>query len=52
MLANLAKGPLWVKVPDLVEALTGHFAAHHNQLARSILHRWIWSSPHWPSSMT
>ena len=27
------------KIPDLTEALTGHFDDHHALLARSILHR-------------
>jgi hypothetical protein len=39
VLADLAKGKLRAKIPDLVEALTRHFDAHHARLARSILHR-------------
>src|SRR4051794_10680000 len=38
-LANLAKGRMRSKMPELAQALTGHFEAHHAQLARSILHR-------------
>jgi transposase len=39
VLADMAKGKLRTKIPELTEALTGHFDAHHAQLARSILHR-------------
>ncbi len=39
VLAELAKGKMRAKIPALTEALTGHFDAHHAQLARSILHR-------------
>ena len=28
-----------IKIPQLVEALTGHFNAQHAQLARTMLHR-------------
>jgi len=38
-LAQLAKGRMRVKIPDLAQALTGSFTVHHAQLARSILHR-------------
>jgi transposase len=38
-LADMAKGRLRQKIPELAEALTGHFDAQHAQLARSILHR-------------
>src|SRR3954452_2468201 len=38
-LANLAKGRMRSKMPELAQALTGNFEAHHAQLARSILHR-------------
>lgn len=38
-LAELAKGRLRGKIPQLAEALTGHFDDHHARLARSILHR-------------
>src|SRR4051812_31957548 len=38
-LAELAKGRLRSKIPQLAEALTGHFDEHHARLARSILHR-------------
>ncbi len=39
VLADLAKGKMRIKVPQLVEALTGHFDAGHAQLARTMLHR-------------
>jgi transposase len=39
VLAQLAKGKLRSKIPQLTEALTGHFDAHHARLARSIVHR-------------
>ena len=38
-LAELAKGRMRRKIPDLAQALTGHFDAHHAQLARSMLRR-------------
>jgi transposase len=38
-LANLAKGKMRRKIPDLAQALTGTFDAHHAQLARSMLRR-------------
>ncbi len=38
-LAELAKGRMRSKIPDLAQALTGHFDANHALLARSILHR-------------
>ena len=39
VLADLAKGKLRRKIPDLAQALTGHFDAHHARLARSMLRR-------------
>ena len=39
VLAELAKGRMRRKIPDLAQALTGHFDDHHAQLARSILGR-------------
>jgi transposase len=33
-LANLAKGRMRRKIPDLAQALTGTFDAHHAQLAK------------------
>ncbi|MGY5894924.1 IS110 family RNA-guided transposase, partial [Blastococcus deserti] len=39
VLAQLAKGKMRIKIPQLVEALTGHFNAQHAQLARTMLHR-------------
>jgi transposase len=39
VLAELAKGRMRAKIPELTEALIGHFDAGHAQLARSILGR-------------
>jgi transposase len=39
VLADMARGRLRRKIPELTEALTGAFDEHHAQLARSILHR-------------
>ncbi|GAA3164104.1 IS110 family transposase [Blastococcus jejuensis] len=39
VLAEMAKGKMRIKIPQLVEALTGHFNAQHAQLARTMLHR-------------
>jgi transposase len=39
VLAELAKGKMRIKIPQLVEALTGHFNDQHAQLARSMLAR-------------
>jgi transposase len=39
VLAELAKGKMRAKIPELTEALIGHFDAGHAQLARSILGR-------------
>ena len=36
-LADLAKGRMRRKIPDLAQALTGHFDANHARLARSML---------------
>src|SRR5215216_3603943 len=38
-LANLAKGRMRRKIPELAQALTGTFNSHHAQLARSMLRR-------------
>ena len=38
-LAEMAKGRMRQKIPDLAQALTGTFDAHHAQLAKSILRR-------------
>jgi transposase len=38
-LAELARGKMRRKIPDLAQALTGTFDAHHAQLARSMLGR-------------
>jgi transposase len=39
VLAEMAKGRMRIKIPELAQALEGHFDAHHAQLARSILDR-------------
>jgi len=39
VLADLAKGKMRGKIPELTEALIGHFDAHHARMARSILGR-------------
>src|SRR5215204_4177811 len=39
VLADLAKGKLRRKMPELAQALTGHFDANHARLARSMLRR-------------
>src|SRR3954453_12236114 len=39
VLADLAKGKMRAKIPQLTEALIGSFDAHHPRLARAILHR-------------
>jgi transposase len=39
VLADLAKGPMRRKTNALIEALTGHFTAHHAFLARAMLDR-------------
>jgi transposase len=39
VLAEMAKGRMRSKIPDLAQALEGHFNVHHAQLARSILER-------------
>jgi transposase len=39
LLAELAKGKMRRKIPELAQALDGHFDAHHARLARSILAR-------------
>ena len=44
VIADLAKGRMRGKIPDLAQAVTGHFDAHHAQMARSILRRLDWSS--------
>jgi transposase len=38
-LADMAKGRMRRKIPDLAQALTGHFDANHARLARSMLRR-------------
>ena len=38
-LADMAKGKMRRKIPDLAQALTGNFDANHAQLARSMLRR-------------
>jgi hypothetical protein len=39
VLAEMAKGRMRRKIPDLAQALTGHFDANHARLARSMLRR-------------
>jgi len=39
VLAEMAKGRMRRKIPDLAQALEGHFDVHHAHLARSILDR-------------
>lgn len=39
VLADMAKGKMRRKIPDLAQALDGHFDAHHARLAGSILQR-------------
>ncbi len=36
-LADLAVGRMRVKIPELTEALTGHFTAHHGRIAATML---------------
>jgi len=38
-LADMARGKMRRKIPELAQALEGHFDAHHARLARSILAR-------------
>jgi transposase len=37
VLANLAKGKMRPKIPELIDALDGHFGAHHAVAARAVL---------------
>lgn len=39
VLADMAKGRMRSKIPDLAQALEGNFDAHHAQLARAIMDR-------------
>jgi transposase len=39
VLAQLARGKMRIKIPQLVEALTGHFTEEHAWLARTMLRR-------------
>jgi transposase len=39
VLAEMAKGRMRSKIPDLAQALEGHFDEHHARLARSIIDR-------------
>lgn len=39
VLAEMAKGRMRSKIPDLAQALEGHFDVHHARLARSIMDR-------------
>lgn len=38
-IADLAKGKMRVKIPDLAQAVTGNFTEHHATMARTILRR-------------
>ena len=38
-IADLAKGRMRVKIPDLAQAVTGHFTEHHAAMAKAILRR-------------
>src|SRR4029453_5918076 len=38
-LGGVARGRSGAKIPELAQALEGHFDAHHAQLARSLLDR-------------
>lgn len=38
-IADLAKGKMRVKIPDLAQAVTGNFTEHHATMARAILRR-------------
>ena len=39
VIADLAKGRMRVKIPDLAQAVTGYFGTHHAGMARAILRR-------------
>lgn len=39
VLAEMAKGRMRRKIPDLAQALDGHFDAHHARMAKTILSR-------------
>jgi len=51
VMADLAHGKMRRKIPDLAEALTGHFDEHHALLVGAMLHGWTTSRPPWSSSM-
>ena len=38
-IADLARRRMRRKIPDLAQAVTGHFDSHHAQMARAILRR-------------
>lgn len=48
--ADLAKGKMRREIPDLAEALTGHFDTDHAGLAHSILRRLEMVEPPWRRS--
>jgi transposase len=52
VLAEMAKTKLRRRIPELTEALTGHFDEHHARLAGSILHRLDLVRPLWWSWTT
>jgi len=39
VIADLAKGKMRGKIPDLAQSVTGHFGTHHALMARAILRR-------------
>ena len=50
-LADLAKGKMRRKIPDLAQALTGHFDARPRPAGQArCCAGWTWSSRRWPSS--
>ncbi len=52
-LAQLARGRMRSKIPDLAQALDGNFDDHHatRRWPGRSLAAWIWSSSRWPSWM-
>jgi transposase len=49
VLADLAKGKLRRKIPDLAQALTGHFDVNHAGWPARCCGGWSWSSRPWSS---
>jgi hypothetical protein len=48
-LADLAKGKMRRKIPDLAQALTGNFEANHPGWPARCCVAWTWSNRPWPS---